>query len=306
MDWNSDLQALLNWRTLERLPGIVNFLLIVALAHTVAQLTWTVMPVPQLDEHIPDAIDSPSRPVRMTGSGNVSQSISRWHLFGQIRVAPKPHAVQQTANLPETRLNLTLRGVVSSSANNVAKAIIADAAGKENFYNLGALVPGGAVLQEIFSDRVILKRNDRLETLRLSKSSSGGVLGAARQTTRRPSASRRKRPSINYGNKDNKTILREYRDALINDPQSVMDLVRAQPVREHGKLIGYKIRPGRDRKLLRRFGLRSGDVVTGVNGISLDNPINGLEIMRNLTTAGQITVDIKRGGVAQSLSFQID
>jgi general secretion pathway protein C len=73
-----------------------------------------------------------------------------------------------------------------------------------------------------------------------------------------------------------------------------------------GKLKGYKIRPGKDRKLLRKFGLKNGDVVRAVNGVSLDNPIKALEIMRDLSTASSVTLDVERRGQMQSFSFQID
>jgi general secretion pathway protein C len=110
------------------------------------------------------------------------------------------------------------------------------------------------------------------------------------------------------GTPDNAALLRQYRDALINQPQSLMNLVNATPVTEKGsgKLKGYRIRPGKDRKLLGRFGLKSGDVVTSVNGVALDNPIKALEIMRDLSTATSVTLDVERNGVTESFAFQVD
>ena len=100
-------------------------------------------------------------------------------------------------------------------------------------------------------------------------------------------------------------LLREYRDALINNPQSVMGLVRAEPYQKDGQLKGYRIRPGKDRYLLRRFGLRSGDIVTSVNGVTMDNPIKALEVLRDLSAATQLTVEVERNGAPQSFTFAI-
>jgi general secretion pathway protein C len=73
-----------------------------------------------------------------------------------------------------------------------------------------------------------------------------------------------------------------------------------------GKLKGYKVQPGKDRKLLSKFGLKRGDVVTAVNGVTLDNPIKALEILRDLSTASSVSLDVERKGQMQSFSFQID
>ena len=87
-----------------------------------------------------------------------------------------------------------------------------------------------------------------------------------------------------------------------------MNLVSATPVQEEGtgKLKGYRINPGKDKALLARFGLQNGDVITAVNGVALDNPIKALEIMRDLTNASSVSLDIERRGVTQSLSLQVD
>ena len=77
-------------------------------------------------------------------------------------------------------------------------------------------------------------------------------------------------------------------------------------MREGDKLIGYRVSPGRDRQLLSRFGLRAGDVVTMVNGVRLDNPVKGLEIIQNLQTAGQVNIEVMRNGVTQGFSFAVE
>jgi general secretion pathway protein C len=100
-------------------------------------------------------------------------------------------------------------------------------------------------------------------------------------------------------------LLGKYRDALVNDPNSMMGLVNVRPYQKDGQLLGYRIRPGRDRSLLRRFGLRSGDIVTSVNGVPMNNPIKALEVLRDLSSASQLTVDIQRNGTPQSFTFQI-
>ena len=301
----------------KRLPVIATLLCIVLVAHTVALLTWKLIPVPERPAVPPDIIKSSrtanSQPIGGAVNQPVAAKISQLHLFGKFEVktvAPPPK--MDVAAAPETRLNLKLRGVFSSKDKTIARAIISDPKGDDDSYAIGDQVPGGAVLNDIMEDRVILERNGQLETLKLPVESLPGDTTAERDGNVFTRGGRRMEPPprapsapIDTATADTSEILRHYRDALINDPQSVMGLVRVQPYNKGGRLEGYRIRPGRDRQLLTKFGLRSGDVVKAVNGVPMDNPIKALEILRDLSTANSVTVDIERNGTPQSFTFQI-
>jgi general secretion pathway protein C len=307
-DWGTNLSANLMARLAavgmdKRLPLLATLLLVALLAQSLAQLTWQVLP------------SQPAAPLVMPRAAlqsNVGQTrhtdisrIGQWHLFGEIqKAAPKP--IAQVIDAPDTRLNLKLRGLLASSDPVAARAIIADGKGVEEAYKVGQKLPGNATLREIYADRVILEYRGRLEALRLPKDAltSGVVTQKAASNTQRAS----NRQVKQAGTADNAALLRQYRDALINRPQTLMNLVNASPVMDKasGKLRGYRIRPGKDRKLLGRFGLRSGDVVTSVNGVSLDNPIKALEIMRDLSTATSIMLNVERNGVMESFAFQVE
>ena len=295
----------------KRLPVLAALLLTLMLAQTLAVLTWDFLPKPQVDEKV---LSVPSaRPTMRAGATgqNQARQISQWHLFGQVQKS-SPTAIAKVTDAPDTRLNLKLRGVLASDDPALAMAIIADGKGKEDAYALGAKLPGNAVLKEIYADRVILEYRGRLEALRLPKeviAKLGSTTGST--ITKRGSGFRsgfKASPIRSVRNTDTSALLRQYREAMINNPQSLMNLVSASPVvdKATGKLKGYKLRPGKDRKLLKKFGLKNGDVVTAVNGVSLDNPIKALEIMRDLSTASSVSLDVERKGQMQSFSFQID
>ncbi len=300
-DWLPRLAVLAQDR---RLSALVTLLLIVLLAKALASLTWTLLPGP--DENMAGFVQPKSIPAQArAASAKVSAlSIERLHLFGEAgKAAPK--AAAKVVDAPDTRLNLKLHGVLASDNPALARAIIADGKGLDDAYAVDDKLPGNAVLKEIHVDRIILEYRGRLETLRLPKDANTLVNNRAATSTAgrgRPAA------AISASTADTGALLRQYRDALTTDPQSVMDLVRAEPVRDRatGKLKGYRIRPGRDRQLLSRFGLRAGDVVTSINGIPMDNPLKALELMRDVSSLSQISLEVERNGAPQSFSFQIE
>lgn len=301
-DWGTGLLARLTAAGLDkRLPVLAMLLLTALLAQSLAQLTWKLLPG-QAQEPFPVAtrVGSASPSAQSSSQTEVAR-INQWHLFGDAKkVVAKP--VDKITEAPDTRLNLKLLGVLATDSNT-ARAIIADGKGVEDAYAVGENLPGDAVLREIYADRVILEYRGRMETLRLPKEDLEN-LSVSSETVGQTS----QRSTTQASTADNIALLRQYREALISNPQSLMDLVSASPVNEEGtgKLKGYRIRPGKDRKLLGRFGLKSGDVVTGVNGVPLNNPIKALEIMRDLSTATSVTLDVERNGVMESFAFQVD
>ncbi len=295
----------------KRLPVTITFLAILLLTHSLADVTWRLIPQPEIvDDAIPIALlqarTAPST-VANVPSANV---IAKWNLFGKIEVnKPKPKLEQSIETAPPTKLNLKLKGLFFSDNKISARAIIADAKQREDSYAVGDDVPGGAIVHDILKTKVVLMRNGKLEVLELPKeiplsaANSGSSASASRyRNNLRASSS----PIIDSSKGDQGELLKQYRDALVSNPQSVMGLISARPYSKDGRLVGYRIKPGKDRHLLRRFGLRSGDVVTSVNGVPMNNPIKALEVLRDLSTATSLSVEIERNGTPQSLSFPIN
>ena len=76
-----------------------------------------------------------------------------------------------------------------------------------------------------------------------------------------------------------------YRNQLYQNPGSLADVIQVTPASEGGKLVGYRINPGRDPAQFAKFGLKPGDVVTMINDVRLDDPQRALELYNLLRTA---------------------
>lgn len=310
---------------LSRASSLVNVLMVLAVSYAAAQLSWQLWPQPALPEPpalVAKADSSAARPQMA-----ITPNIAALHLFGEIvvempKIVEAPPQTPETA--PETQLRLSLNGVLMLDKHS-SWAIIADAMGNEDTYKVNAPVPGGAILKEIHKDKVVLLYNGRYETLSLPKDDLNGEGGGNPALAH---AGGFAPPPQNYGgapggfsggapggpgvsgvqslSPEATASLRNYRDALVRDPQSVMDVVRAEPFRRGGQLVGYRVFPGRDRQLMMQIGLQPGDVVTGINGVNLDSPLKGLEVMKDLSNAAQVSLSVMRNGVTQTLSVPLN
>jgi general secretion pathway protein C len=118
--------------------------------------------------------NSPSaRPVTSsaTVAADPASQITRANLFG---IAP----AQRAGNLPETQLQLTLRGVFTADDPALASAIIETPDGKMQIVKTGGGLGGDATLQQVHANRVVIARAGTLENLYFPTASSTGLAAA--------------------------------------------------------------------------------------------------------------------------------
>ncbi len=274
-----------------RLVGGIQVVLVLALAYSLAQVSWRFLPpVEEGGLPVPSFVQS-------VGAATVVSAglqIPQWHLFGEASVDAISNVPE---DLPETNLQLTLRGLIASPDPVLARAIVADPSGKDDFYKIGDTLPGNVTLKEIHADHIIIQRGGRYETLTLPKT----ALNMSGNSSSRSSADNHRggAPKSTYS-------LREYRNALLNNPNEVADMVRIMPKNDGGRFLGYQLQSGRDPQFMARYGLIPGDVVTAVNGVVLDSPVKGMQVMKDLAGADTLDLEIDRNGIRQRFTLPVN
>jgi general secretion pathway protein C len=267
------------------LPALAAGLFALLLGSRAADLLWALVPVPESARWQPP----PAAPVALARhQAPDAAAIAASGLFGRYQ-APAPGAQLMAA--PETPLNLILLGVLADDRKEFSRALIATQGGDERGYAIGDDISRGVTLQAIFPDRVILSRSGRLETLRLErdKASPGGPpppVAAAQEPS--PGAQ-----------------LTQIRDEILRDPAKASEYIRVQPANVAGQLKGYRLYPGRDRSAFTAAGLRPGDLVTAVNGVQLDDPAKAVQLLADLSQAGQVNLVVERGGQSHNISINL-
>ena len=248
------------------------------ITYQLADATWAVLS-PQPAANAAGSV--PTTPQRQPP--NVD-AIASAHLFGAADAAATQ--LPTSIDAPDTRLNLTLRGISASASPTYARALIAGPDGKEKVYAVGGEVPGGARVHAIQDDHVLLNRRGALETLRLPKFSMDGVEPP-------PPVAAQPVGAVAVDNLRNQAATDE-----------LVEVVRPQAVMVNGELRGFRVYPGRDRQRFAQLGLRAGDLVTAINGAPLTDLTQSLEAMRALTGGGQVSLTVQRGDETETVNVQ--
>ena len=270
------------------LPAAVDLVLAVLIARLLAQLVWALVPAPAAATwHAAPAQVAAVDPASKVDLNRIAAA----QLFGQYQ-APAVSAAADAAKAPDTQLPLTLLGILANNKNKqMSRALIASG-NDEKPYAVKDSVTQGVTLFAIWPDRVVLSRDGKLETLRLDKdqpSSGDAPLAVASDDNSAASS------------------LAQIRAQMLANPAKAQDYIRVQPAPNpsgNGQL-GYRIYPGRDHAVFQAAGLRPGDVVTSINGTSLDDPSKSLQLLSDLSQAGSITLTVQRGGETQTINVNL-
>ena len=277
---------------IERLPGWAALVQVVAIAWQLAPIIWALVPGSPLGDRI-EAVGLPvatgSAGSAQSGRANVA-SIAAAHLFGESSteaVAVVPQGPME--DLAETRLSLTLKGILAGSDDSLSLAIIADNRDEDRIYAINDAVVPGTTLHAVYAEQVVLNRAGNLEALKLPK-----------EFPKTAPPSRRNQTSVRRTTTASPNS-RSIQNVLARNVTKLADLIRPTPYFVGGQQQGYRVYPGRDRKKFAALGLRPGDLIKDIDGASLTDPQQAMKIFENLGTADQVSVTMERNGQQQVL-----
>ncbi len=274
-----------------RLPLIVTLVLIALIAQSAAKLTWRLIPAPPERQLPAQQATQTSQATRQTQTPDrTADRIAALHLFGRAGDVKPTRREQVDKKAPETRLKLSLHGVFVDDKPEMGAAIIGKAGAKQNYYKVGSNVMNGVKLQAVFNDRVVLLRDGQSEVLKFPKT--------VKSLPAENSPSKNKSPESGS--------LSSYREIFRTEPLKIFEHVRFVPVRSGRTIKGYRVLPQKNRKLYNQLGIRPSDLVTAVNGVSLQNDKEALQLIDKLKDAAQLNLEIVRRGQTESLTLSLN
>jgi general secretion pathway protein C len=274
-----------------------------------AELTWRLVPQPESSQS--RLLNNSNTSTAQSASRLDISPLTKLNLFGNPDAKPIVTALAEITDAPETKLNLTLTGVVSSTDPKVGAAVVENN-GKQNTYGVGDKIDGtNATLDQLYIDRVIIKNGLARETLMLDGIDFNEA-NQIRQQGYRQQAQEFETPQgpVEFQMPDSdpdqsSASVREMREQINQSPTSFTDFIAIKPHAPNGALIGYQVSPGKQAEFFSNVGLRSGDVITQINGLDLSDPAQSLEAINVLREAQFLQMEVLRGDEALSLDIDI-
>lgn len=284
------------------LKSLMLVLLIIYILFVLANMFWQFVPAPASPK-IPMQISQ--QQVKSNNSANSVQDLIAINIFGQAKVI-SAQPVSTVTNAPETKLNLTLTGVVASTTEEDGAAVIANRS-TQSTYGIGEKIEGTqAILSRVFADRVIISNRGAKETLMLdgidySKISNSADIANNNNGFSPANQTIPKNVVKTVSAGPSLDSIAELRDK----PEKFIDFINVAPVRNEGELQGYRVSPGKEAALFNETGLQTGDVITYINGLDLTQPREAVEAMQALRESDSLEISVLRNDQPMTLSLSL-
>lgn len=288
------------------LPRILCYVLVALIAMASANLVWSLFQEDiarddkSLKESTPPRLVTPAAPKPDYGA-----QIARLHLMG--KASPMDSAVIADKNAPDTKLNLTLSGVLALEGGE-GFAIIEDKSKKHKLYHIDDEINSGVTLHSVYPEYVLLSRAGSTEKLSLPKATLNG-LGGPDDTPVTTSLASPNRSTQIALTTDDDLSLNSLKQQLTKNPASLAKYIAISSAthEDTGEFIGYRVRPaGNDSTLFDELGLMENDVITVVNEIQLDNPNKATQAFQKLVSASELQMTVLRAGSEITLVHNLD
>ncbi|MFB1014503.1 MAG: general secretion pathway protein C [Alteromonadaceae bacterium] len=288
----------------QQIAKTISGVLLIYIAYLASQATWMFVPSGQISSQ------SVKTSKNMQSNKDETVSISKLeklHLFGVYNASPSVKTIE-IEDAPETRLNLTLSAAVASDDISASAAIIENN-GRQETYGIGDVITGTkATLEQVLTNRVIIKQSGRMETLMLDgidyKKLSTSVPNQIKKQEQQ-----KENASTVIDMRQNKQLSKEASNLkadLFKDPGKITDYLKIVPKRSGGDILGYRLMPGKNSEFFNRSGLKSGDVAVQMNGFDLTVPSEAAQAMMALRQENQVSLLVKREDNMTEILFSID
>jgi general secretion pathway protein C len=193
-------------------------------------------------------------------------------------------------NLKPTSLKLTLLGTVTGDAQKAFAVIQETSGGIQQLYRAGDTIQN-ARLKMILREKVVLSVNGKDEILEIEKISSKK---AARESKRSAGST-----------SQNISVARSRIEDAARNVNTLMQQARIRPHFTKGKADGISITGIKSKSIFKDMGLKSGDIITSVNGKTIQSVDDVLSLYNSLQSSERVKMELKRRGRLKTIDYDI-
>ncbi|WP_440877171.1 type II secretion system protein GspC [Thalassotalea sp. PLHSN55] len=300
----------------QKIAKAITVLLMAYIAYLLAQITWLALSPTQVPSNIVTNVSNNKGESSFQSEKLSIQKLQSLHLFGKYNEKPVEQTVEEVKDAPETKLNLTLSATVASDDSATSAAVIENG-GKQETYGIGDKISNTrATLEQVLTDRVIIKQSGRLETLMLDGFEYGAQAASSKPKVTAPKVSAPRKISAQHLSSPNVVDQRQNKQIsaqasslkkdLLNNPGKITDYLKISPKRKDGKIFGYQLRPGKSPDFFNAAGLKLGDVAIQMNGFDLSEPSEAAQALQALRKEKEVSLQVSRNDEITEILFSID
>ncbi|MCH9688215.1 MAG: hypothetical protein K0V04_42685, partial [Deltaproteobacteria bacterium] len=247
------------------------------------------------------------------GSGNaVLSSITKYNVFcpncapevpEEAAATPPPAGAEATLEFPDavpSQLPLALVATMEADASGISLATISQTEGGTGVYAEGEQVLDNIQLLTVSLGIVYLQTPTGVQYLQLSAEAPPPRPKVSQEKPTTPSDTKKKYKNEIDGASDaikcsgmSCTVERKFVAQLLANPAMLATQGNARPYSRDG-LSGFRLSRVRKGTLPRMLGLRTGDLITGINGQPLNSLDGAMKLYAKLRSASHLSVDMVR------------
>jgi general secretion pathway protein C len=233
------------------------------------------------------------------------KAVTERNLFNtKIKTGQQPKLNIET--LKPTDLKLKLFGTVTGDKNKAYAVIEETEKRRQNLYRVGDTIQNASI-KMILREKVVLRVNGKDEILGIEEVSSGSRdSGRPSSIANRRSQKRRPFKRSSTADSQNITLDRSKIESAVNNINDLMKNVRIQPHFTDGQPDGFKLSGVRPNSFFSNMGLKSGDVITGVDGKKIESVDDAFKLYQGLQSSSNIQLQLKRKGRQKNINYKID
>lgn len=198
-----------------------------------------------------------------------------------------------------------LATIVAQTAELSSALIMEDSNNNALGYGVGDKVLDATIVS-ILTDRVYVTREDGRQEFITAVDAKDRPKTASSSSSNRSGTSDDTDDQIEKTGDSTYVIDRALVDASMNDLDSLSRMARARPHKDSdGNVDGYRLSGVRRNQLLYKLGVRSGDVVHGVNGTPLNSMQAAMGAMQTLQNDSNFSFEITRRGQKMTMQYQV-
>jgi general secretion pathway protein C len=279
------------------IKALIALSLVIWIALSLSSIFWRLLPELALTNVAIPVNVAAFAPASTQASANIDiEQLKSLALFGK-ESADVPIVVAEPVEIIEqvekTRLNLKLVGSYAHNNKDLGYAIIAKGS-DQDLYKVGDEIAGfsNVLLIGVYSEKIILANKGKREALYMfpegESYASAAVSPSSPATSIQP-------PSEDIRSIDIEADL---------DSQTISDVIRFSRTAKDGKMLGFRVLPGRNRQVFDQTGLQLNDVVVAIDGQALDDLRAANSIYQEKRDATQASLLVLRG--EEKLMINID